>query len=118
MQRQCQRAERDDDIEDPAPAQVVGQSAAEDRSENRRNDYARAEEGQGLTAISWRKRFEHDGLGERLHYAARSALDDSERDQGRQIGRHAAQHRGRREGADRQKQQPPAADVVRQPPGD
>ena len=111
-------AERDVDVEHPAPGVVVGQPAAQHRPEHRRDDDADAEEGHGLPAILRLERLEHDRLRERLHHAAGQALDDAPEHQDREAGGQAAQHRGRREAGHRQEQQPAPAEVVRQPPGD
>ena len=85
-------ADRNVDVEDPAPAVVVGQPAAEHRPENRRDDDAEAPEAHRLAAILRRERLEQHRLRQRLQRAAGRALHDAEHDQ------HAAgSARGRRE---------------------
>ena len=72
-------ADRQVDVEHPAPAVAVGQPAAEHRAEDRRDDDAEAPEAHRLAALVGRERFEQNRLRQRLQRAAGRALHDAER---------------------------------------
>ena len=74
-------ADRDIDVEHPAPAVAVGQPAAEHRSEDRRGHDAEPPEAHGLAALVRREGFEQHRLRQRLQRAAGRPLDDAEDNQ-------------------------------------
>ena len=110
-------ADREVDVEDPAPAVAVGQPSADDGAENRRDDDAEAPEAHGLAALVRLEGFEEHRLRQRLQGAAGRALNDAEEDERSERRREAAQKRRRGEADDRQHQQPLAAEHAREPAG-
>ena len=74
-------AHRQIDVEDPAPTVVIGQPAAEHRTEHGRDHDAESPESHRLAAILWREGFEHHRLRKRLQRAAGRALNHAEEDQ-------------------------------------
>ena len=63
------------DVEDPAPAVIVGEPAAGDRTQHGRDHDAQRPEGHRLPALLRRKRFHQDGLREWLQILRRKLLE-------------------------------------------
>ena len=84
-------ADRHVDVEDPAPTVVVGEPASGHRTEHGRDHDAERPECHRLAALLGRKRFQQDGLRERLQSAAAGALNDAAHNQERQRRRQSAQ---------------------------
>ena len=75
-----QDADRDIDKEDPAPAVVIGDPAAQRRSDNGRDNNGDRREAERLTAIFRLKVVEQHRLLHRLQAAAKKALQHAEQD--------------------------------------
>ena len=75
-------ADRNVDVEDPAPTVVVGEPAAGHRTQHGRDHDAQRPERHRLSALLRRKRLQQDGLRERLQSAAACALNDAARKSG------------------------------------
>ena len=88
-----QQAERQVDVEDPAPAELVDDEATEQRAEHRREAEDAAEETLVAAALARWDDVADDGDGGDDEAAAAEALDDAEGDQLGQVLRHAAQPR-------------------------
>ena len=83
-----ENADGDIDVEGVAPAEGVGEPAAEGGAEDRSDDDSEAVGGHGHGAFATGEALEQDGLGERLERAAAGALEDAgEEDDGRAMGR-------------------------------
>ena len=106
------------DVEDPAPAVVVGEPAAEHRTEDGRHHDAEAPEAHRLAAVAAGGKASSSTACESGCSAPPVApcmmRKTHQHGQGR---REAAQERGDREADDGQHEQPLAAEVVRQPAG-
>ena len=74
-------ADRQVDVEDPAPAEVVDEKAAEQRADDRRNAEHGAEETLVLAAFAWRDDVADDRQRRHDQAAAPEALQGPERDQ-------------------------------------
>ncbi len=98
--RQRQQAERQVDIEDPSPAELIDDEAAEQRAEHRRDAEHAAEEALIAAALARGDDVADDGNGGDDEAAAAEPLDDAEGDQLRQVLRHAAQARADEEDDD------------------
>ncbi len=92
-QQQRHDADRDVDEEDPAPAEVVGDVAAQRRADGRRQHHRHAVDGERHAALLRRKGVGQDRLLARLQPAAAGALQDAADDERAQVGRQAAQER-------------------------
>ena len=99
-------ADRQVDVEDPAPAVRIGEPAAHDRPEDGRHDDAEPPEAHRLASILRRKGFQQDRLRQRLQRAAGRALDDPEDHERGQVRRSAAQQGQQREAGRRHHEQP------------
>ena len=86
-----EEADRDVEVEDPAPAVVVGDVAAERRPDDRREQRGDAEERLRGALFLRRKRVEQHALARRLQSAAGQALQHARDDQHVEARRHAAQ---------------------------
>ena len=110
-------ADRNVDVEKPAPGITVSDPAAEHRAEHGRNHDSQRPECHGLGALLRREGLHQDGLREWLQASAGGALEDAEDDEQRQVRRDAAEERKQRESADREQQDIAAAKIIRQPSG-
>ena len=97
-----QRADRQIDIEDPAPVVIIREVAAQRRPDDRREQGGDAEHRHGRSLLLPREGIQQDALAAGLQSAAGQPLQHAEQDQLIQAGRHAAQTRAERENADRQ----------------
>ena len=104
-QKQGQHADRQIDVEDPAPGVVVGDPAAQRGTDGRRHDRGDAVERERQPALLRRERVGENGLRHRLQPAAARALQNAEQDQHRQAGRGSAQQRAEREQEDAQQEE-------------
>ena len=77
-------ADGDVDVEDPGPAVVVDDVAAERRAERRADHDRHGEDGHRHPLLLGRERLAEDGLLGRLEGAGAEALHDAERDERRQ----------------------------------
>ena len=102
----------------PVPGIVVGDPAAERRSDHRRDHDRDAVDRKGLAALFRRKRVGKDRLLAGGHAAAAEPLQDAEQHQRLQIPGEAAQQRGERKGRDADHVEALAADHRRQPARD
>src|SRR6185369_17686345 len=109
--------DREVDVENPAPAHVVGDPPPESRTYDRTEHGANPEDGHRHAALVRRKRFHQDRLADRDQGAPRGSLENPEEYQCRQIGRGAAEERGQREQHDAGHQEALAAEHARQPAG-
>ena len=73
--------DRDVDVEDPVPADVLGQEAADERADHERDAEHRAEEALVLAALGRGEQVADDREGDREERACADALDASEQDQ-------------------------------------
>ena len=103
VERDRDHAERDDphrqvDVEDPAPAQVVDEEAAEQRADDRRDPEHRAEVALVLAALARRDDVADDGQRDHDQPAGAEALHGAKADQlphALRRGRRAPSRRGR-----------------------
>ena len=93
-------ADGDVDVEDPAPAVVVGEPSAGDRAEHRRDHDAERPEGHRLPALFGGKGFQQNGLREWLQSSAAGALNHPTKDEERQGGCEPAEKRCHGEAGD------------------
>ena len=87
-QKNCENANRDIDIEDPAPAITVSKPSSQDGTKHWRNHDAQPPETHSLAAILRRKDFHQNGLGERLQSASTGSLNTLASKEVRQPSRH------------------------------
>ena len=95
------RADRQVDVEDPAPREVVDEEAAEQRADDRRHAEDGAEEALVLAAVARRDDVADDGDRRREQAAGAETLQRAERDQLGHVLRDAAQRRADEEDDDR-----------------
>ncbi len=98
-----QRPDRDVDVENPAPGEVLGEPAAERRPDDRAHDHRCAPDRHHLRNQPLRVEVEHHRLRQRDQRCARDALQEAEQHHLRQVLRHAAEHRGDGEAGDRRR---------------
>ncbi len=111
------QAHRQVDVEDPPPAEIVREIAADHGAEHRRHHDAESPERHSLAAVLRREGLQHHGLRERLQGSAGGALYHAEEDQHRQRGRESAQKAGGGEAKDGGQQGAFAAEIVGDPAG-
>ena len=116
-QRHRQQADRQVDVENPAPGIIVGDPAAERRADDGRYDDRQRKCRHCHAAFGGRKTFQQDRLGNRHHRAAAGALQDARQNQHRQVQRHPAQHGRKREHRDAGDEHPFASELISQPAG-
>ena len=114
-QEQRERTNGQVEVEDPAPAVVVGDPTAECWAEDWGEKNTDAEGRHGMTVTLLRKSLEQNGLGERLEPSAGQTLQHAEDDELRQRGGHAATERGDRESGNASEEKALAAEMIRQP---
>ncbi len=107
---QRQDAERQIDVEDPAPVVEIGQIAAQRRAQDRADHHAHAPKRHGAAMLLARIGVEQDRLGERHQARAKRPLEQPEQDQLLERGGRTAQHRGEGEAGDGDQEQPLAAE--------
>jgi hypothetical protein len=110
-------ADRGVDQEDPVPAEVVDQPAAEDGAEDRAEQHRDAEDRHQAAHPGRAGCAGHDRHAERHEHAAAEALQDPEEDQHVDRGGGGAQHRPEREEQERQHVEALGAEPVRGPAG-
>ena len=110
-----QHAERHVDIKAPAPGELIGQIAADDRAQYRADHNAHAENAHGAADFAARIGVEQDRLRQRHQGGAEHALQQAEQHHFRQGGRHAAQHGGDGEAGQREGEQPRPPKLRRDP---
>src|SRR6266850_1162006 len=96
-QEEAQDADREVDVEDPAPRPLVGQIAADGRPQDRPEDEAEAPHRHREPALMEREDLPQDRLRERNDRPAAEALEDARDDQRRQVGRRAGDERAQHE---------------------
>ena len=111
-------ADGDVDVENPAPTVAVGEPAAEDGAEKRRDHDAESPEAHGFAAVLWREGFEEDGLRNWLEAAAARALNDATDDQERKRGSESTREGSDGEAGDREHEHAFAAEVIGEPAGE
>ncbi len=111
-----QDAHRDVDEEDPVPAVVVREPAAQHRPDDRGEDHADAVHRHGLPVLLRREALHQDALGGGLEPAAAQALEDAEEDQPAQGGRGGAQEAAGGEDEDAGEVEALAAHEAAEPP--
>ena len=114
----AEEADREVDEEDPAPAVVDRDVAAQRRADDRGGQPRHAEDRHGRALLLGREAVDQDRLAGGLEPAAGEALDHPEEDQLLEAGGQAAQHRGGGEDGHGQEEVPAAAHVGREPAGD
>ena len=87
------QADGDVDEEDPAPAVVIGDPAAEDWADGGSGDDHDGVEREGRGAFGGRKRVDQDGLRDRCESAAADALQNAAESMMPSDGRDAAEER-------------------------
>ena len=113
-----QDAERDVDVEDPAPAVIVGQPAAQDRAADRPHHHTHGPQPHRLGALLRWIEFVHHRLRQRHQRGAEHALQDPEHHDLAERLRQAAQGRGDGKADDGSHEQPRAAKArARKPVG-
>ncbi len=110
-------ADRQVDVEHPAPGEIVGQPAAQHGAEDRSQDHRGAPQGHDLSDLLGREEIEHDRLRHRDQRRAEQPLEQAEDHDLAQAVGDAAQHRGDGEAADGDHQQLLSADAAREPSG-
>ena len=113
---QRERAERQVDVEDPAPREVVDEEAAEQRADHGRDAEDSAEEALVLAPLARRDDVADDGHRRHDQAAAADPLEGAERDQLAHVLREPAQRRADQEDDDRRLQDDPAAVQVAELP--
>ena len=113
-----QNAHRNIEEEDPAPGVVVGDPAADGRSDGRSDDDGHAVDGEGDAPFFGRKSVGQDGALAGLQAAAGRALKDAEDDQQSQRVGKPATERKEGEGDDATHVEALAADAVGDPAAD
>ena len=96
-EQQRKNSDRNIDEENPAPGEVVGDPAAESRTDRRRRDDRHSVDGECHAAFGGRKCIGQNRLLARLQSAAARALQNAADDQNGQIRRESAQERADRE---------------------
>ena len=81
VREEREQADRHVDEKDPAPAEIVGDPAAERGPDGGRDDHGHAVNGEGHAALFAGKRVGEDGLFAGLQSAAARALQHAEEDQ-------------------------------------
>ena len=119
VQREDDHGQRDDpdrdvDIEDPAPAHVVGQVAADQRARDGRDAEYGADEAYILAPLTRRHHVPDDRLRPDHQAAGAHALQRAEGDQLVHVLGQAGQHRAGQEDTDREDEQALAAEQVPQ----
>ena len=112
-----EQADRHVDEEDPRPAVVVGDPAAEDRPGDRRHHRDHREQGQGHAALRRWVDGDQQGLGDRIQRPGDEALQGAEADQRRHRLGDAAEERGEYEQQRGGDEQAHLADPPGQPAG-
>ena len=112
---QGEDAERQVDVEHPAPGVEIGQIAAEGRADHRSHRDAHGEDRHRLRAARERIDVEHRRLRQRRQCRAEHALQQAEAHQLFQRLRRTAQHGGGGEADDADDEQPLAAEADRHP---
>ena len=105
------------DVEGVAPAEGVGEPAAQRGAEHRGDHDSEAVGGHGHGALLGRKAFEQDGLRQRLQRAAAGALQDAGQQNDGQRGRGAAEEGGDGEDDDADEQEALASQAAGEPVG-
>ena len=95
------RGDRQVDVEDPAPREVVDEEAAEERADDRRDAEDRTEDALVTAAVARRDDVADDGDRRRDQAARAEPLDRPERDQLGHVLRDPAEHRADEEDDDR-----------------
>ena len=98
---QRERADRQVDVEDPAPGEVVDEEAADQRPDHRGDAEHRAEHALVLAAVARRDDVADDGDRRHQQAARAEALEAAERDQLGHVLRDAAERGADEEGHDR-----------------
>ncbi|PAV70526.1 hypothetical protein WR25_16387 [Diploscapter pachys] len=112
-----ERADRQIDVEDPAPRQIVGQPPAQRRADDRPQDRAHPPYRHGRAVAFGRVDIEQDRLAHRHQRRAEHALQQAEADQLAQAVGDAAQAGDGGEADDRPQHQPLAPEPPGQPAG-
>ena len=105
-------ADRHVDVEDPLPAEVVGDQAAEPGAEQRAEAEDGAEEALVLAALGWSEDVADDGQRDREERAGTQALQPAEGDQLPHLLREPRQHRPDQEDQDADDEDRPPAEEV------
>ena len=92
--------DRDVDVEDPVPAQVLGQPAADERTGHERDPEDRTEQALVLAAFLGREQVTDDRQRDREQRAGADALDASEQDEHAHVLAQAAEGRAEQEDDD------------------
>ena len=106
------RADRQVDVEHPAPAEVVDEEPADQRADDGRDAEDRAERALVLAALPRRHDVADDRLGQYQQAAAADALDRAEGDELAHVPRLAAQGRADQEDHDRAEEEVLAAVLI------
>src|SRR5690348_8424324 len=117
--RQCQRTDRQVDVEDPSSRQVIDEEAAEQRTDHARYAEHRAENALVLAALAWTHQVGDDSLRSDDQSAATEPLHRPEPDRLDDVPADARQHRAHQENRDRHREDLLAAVQVAElaPPG-
>src|SRR5439155_13816178 len=110
-----QDADREVDVEDPAPRVVVGDPAPERWPDDRRDDHADPVDTHRDAPLPRREALEQHRLRDRLEGTSADALDDARHDQHAEALGRTAEDRGRGEDADTHEQEPRAAEESAEP---
>ena len=114
---EAEHADRQVDVEDPAPRPLVGQVAADGGPEDRAEDEADAPHRHGEPALMEREDLPEDRLRERNDRAAAETLEDARDDQRGEVGRRTGQERADHEQRGADEEEPLAAEQADQPAG-
>ena len=114
-ERKREQTDRQVDEKNPAPRVVVGNPAADDRTERGGNHDGDSEKCKGGGAFAQRERVGHDGLGHGLHAAAACTLKDAGEEQDRHIGSESAEQRTGDEERDADQEETLTTDGARYP---
>ena len=115
--QECRRANRQVDVEIPAPVPVVGDPSAQRRAHDRRDHQAHPPRRHRELLLVGRERLHQDGLRRRHHRRARRALNQPKDDHLIERLRGAAEARRRDEHRDRRQEVALAPEARRDPSG-
>ena len=116
----CQGEEADGQIyiKNPAPVPIIGDPPPQDGADNGGDHHPDAPDGHGHAPFPGWKSLQQNGLGQGLQGAASHPLKNPEKNQGPQVGSHAAEHRSDGEQDQAQHEEALAPEEGGEPAGD
>ncbi len=111
-------ADRDVDVEDETPGEVLDEPATEDRPHGRRDEHRHTEDAHHPAHVLGSDGLQDDGHADRHQHAPADALDNPEEDQLAEVLRDPAEHRRNGEGHHRDQVEPLGSPAVGRPAGE